>query len=70
MPRWNVEPETKADLNEFKIEIEKALNLPQDSLSQDGLLRLFLKYKTQVKDVIVTAESVTNNGQSPERVKA
>jgi hypothetical protein len=68
LSRWNVDSETKQQLNDFKEEIQKSLNcvgFSSGSLSQDGLLRLFIKHKARILDVIIAEEAAINNDSGP-----
>ena len=69
MPRWYIEQNDKVKLERFATNLSGLLRLPEN-LDQEGVMRLLMKHDERILDVIVTAESVTNNGQSPERVKA
>ena len=54
-PRWYLKPETKAEFNKFKRELEQELDLASD-LSQNEFVALLCKYRTQILDVIVNIE--------------
>ena len=69
MPRWYIEQNDKVKLERFATNLSGLLRLPEN-LDQEGVMRLLMKHDERLLDVIVTAESVTNKEQSPERVKA
>lgn len=66
MPRWNLQPETKAAFTQFKREYETEMELAKD-LSQDEFVQLLNKYKPQILDVIVNAETIltAENSEKP-----
>jgi hypothetical protein len=57
MTRWNLKPETKAAFTQFKREYETEMKLA-NNLSQDDFVQLLNKYKTQILDVLVNAETI------------
>jgi len=58
MDKINVKSNTKAAFIQFKREFESEMELPRN-MSQDDLVQLvFVKYKVQVLDVLVNAETI------------
>ena len=69
MPRWYIEQNDKMKLERLATNLSGLLGLPEN-LDQAGVMRLLMKHDEKILDVIVTAESVTNNGESVGRVPA